>query len=177
MSAAVPQPERLAFDSASIKLVGDPAPSDPRMVRMMELAGAVKAAQDRKQEAYHNILRAQDEMQVAASALLEAEAEFQAIAPTLWGIAPPLTRNDAVGEWLRARCDLGSRLASTRSSVLFEDFLEWVGTVGVHGNPKDWSPIKFGRQLSDRGFDSRKLNGGLKVRVGIRLRELDRDNG
>ncbi len=177
MGAAELRPFSDGINIADIASASATIPTDQRLVRMAELAGAVTAAQERKQEAYRGILRAQDEMQLAATALLEAEAEFQAIAPTLWGIAPPLTPNDAVGEWLRDRCDLSSRLASTRSATLFEDFREWVGTVGVHGSPKHLSPIKFGRQLSDRGFESRKLNGGLKVRVGIRLREQGSANG
>lgn len=172
MNAELPRSPRPDFDPANIRLVGTAAPS---LNDLQALAETVRGAQERKAEAYRQVMRSQNELRRATEALAQAEQDFQAAAPSAFGLGNPVSNDDAIGEWLRTRCRVGGR-AETRSSVLYQDFTDWISSTGLF-NVERWSLIRFGFALTERGFGTKKLNGGLKVRCGIRLIDEDLADG
>lgn len=72
---------------------------------------------------------------------------------------------DSVGQFVEERCELASDAAVSSSSIYAQ--------YRQHSNENGRSPVSqtmFGRALSRRGFRSEKRRGGLKYRVGLKLR-------
>jgi hypothetical protein len=163
---------RAATTRAHIKVVENDGPD---LSELMALAGAVRDAQERKNDAYREVMRAQNALRLATDDLAQAEADFQHAAPTAFGLGSPVERGDALSEWLRARCVIGGR-HETKSSALFDDFRLWMADTGLF-NPDQWTLIRFGFAMTERGFGVKKLSGGIKHRTGIGLRNLDQADG
>ncbi|MEM1132751.1 MAG: phage/plasmid primase, P4 family [Pseudomonadota bacterium] len=72
---------------------------------------------------------------------------------------------DTVGQFLEERCEIASG-AAISSSSLYEIYRK-------HSNDTGRSPVSqtmFGRTLSAKGFRAEKRRGGIKYRVGLKLR-------
>lgn len=144
----------------------------PDLARLGLLAEEVKAAQDHRRRAGDDLLAAQERLRNAVAAAEAAETRFREACPVAFGIAPKTVGGHPVDSWLAARCDTSDRLAATRSSDLFRDFIEWGVSTGLpQCHPGRWPQTRFGRDLADRGYTVRKNGGGYALRVGLQLRE------
>ena len=76
---------------------------------------------------------------------------------------------DIVGQWITEEC-IVEEGAKCTASDLYESYKTFAEA--EHG----WcmSKAKFGRTLSDRGFQERKGTGGMRMRGGIKLTEASR---
>lgn len=138
--------------------------------RLQELAAAVQSAQVKHRDAVAAVMTAQEVQRGTAALLASAEAAFRHACPVAFGLVPKNEGSNAVREWLRERCDLGNRMASTTTSDLYRDFTSWgAATQRLDCCPSQWSVTRFGRRLSDLGFYGRKDPRGNKLRVGITL--------
>ncbi len=89
------------------------------------------------------------------------------------GLKPPQVVMDATGEyrkdmdiignWIDERCELNPA-AETATSLLHADYKEWTS----HSVGFAMSAIAFGRELSERGFEKKKVNRAKGFR-GIKL--------
>ncbi|PNU02499.1 hypothetical protein [Novosphingobium guangzhouense] len=146
--------------------------------QLATLADSVKIAQSTYQSALADLHRAQDRVREAAETLAAAQTRFQDACPVAFGLAPANIGGNPVDDWLSARCTATDRLAKSRASNLYRDFIEWCAASG-HAEPHTgrWHQTRFGRELTERGFFSRKDSEGFTVRVGLRLAERERGNG
>lgn len=141
------------------------------LARLGLLAEEVKAAQEHRRRAGDDLLTAQERLRNATAQAEAAEARFREACPVAFGIAPVRANTHPVEDWLAQRCDVSDRLAATRSSHLYRDFIEWAVSTGMpQCEPARWPQTRFGRELADRGFASRKNGSGYALRVGISLR-------
>jgi putative DNA primase/helicase len=75
---------------------------------------------------------------------------------------------DVVGQWLADRCELQEH-ATVRTNVAYADYAQWATSeIG-------WvlSPLKFRRNLTNRGFKSGKGTGGQRLIRGLKLNPLN----
>jgi P4 family phage/plasmid primase-like protien len=75
-----------------------------------------------------------------------------------------------MGEWLEARCDLSDPDVSTGATPLYADFKEFCAAQGVKED-RILTQTSFGSALTEAQIYSDKDGKGLKVRLGIRLRD------
>lgn len=75
-----------------------------------------------------------------------------------------------MGEWLEARCDISDPDASTGATPLYSDFKEFCTAQGVKED-RILTQTSFGSALTEAQIYSGKDGKGLKVRLGIRLRD------
>ncbi|MED5546100.1 MAG: hypothetical protein VYD90_12695 [Pseudomonadota bacterium] len=149
----------------------------PDLARLGLLAEEVKATHEQRRRASEDLVAAQERLRNANAQAEAAEARFREACPVAFGIAERAVNNHPVQDWLAQRCDLSDRLAATRSTTLYRDFIEWaVGTGLPQCNPSRWPQTRFGRELSDRGYASRKDRTGYALRVGLRLRGSAHDD-
>lgn len=86
------------------------------------------------------------------AAVTEANAEYR-------------SEMDSVGQFIEERCEVGAD-AAVSASMLYERYRHHCSDSGL-------SPVSltmFGRTLSSRGFPTEKRGGGVKYRVGLKLR-------
>ncbi|KPH60372.1 hypothetical protein [Novosphingobium sp. ST904] len=141
------------------------------LTRLGLLAEEVKEAQENRRRAGDGLLAAQERLRNATAQVEAAEARFREACPVAFGIMPNRANTHPVEDWIAQRCDVSDRLAATRSTHLYRDFIEWAVATGLpQCEPARWPQTRFGRELTDRGFASRKNGGGYTLRVGIRLR-------
>lgn len=141
------------------------------IARLGLLAEEVKAAQEHRRRAGEDLLAAQERLRNATAQAEAAEARFREACPAAFGIAPVRANTHPVDDWLAQRCDVSDRMAATRSSQLYRDFIEWGVSTGMpQCDPGRWSQTRFALSLADRGFVSRKDRTGYVLRVGISLR-------
>lgn len=92
------------------------------------------------------------------------EREREALAD-FWATGNPL------GEWIDERCDLTQRDALTGSSLLWDDFKQWMEHNDIEEEARGkWNTTRFGRELSQRQVVGFKDGRGNRMRKGIRLR-------
>jgi phage/plasmid-associated DNA primase len=71
---------------------------------------------------------------------------------------------DTVGQWIEERCLLDQG-ATVPTSALHMDYKGWAANeIGF-----ELSPARFGRDLTDRGFNKIKGTGGRRLTRGLRL--------
>lgn len=145
--------------------------ASPELARLGLLAEEVRSAQEHRRRAGEELLAAQERLRNATASAEAAEARFREACPVAFGIAPQLVSAHPIEAWIAARCDASDRVAATRSSSLYRDFIEWsVGSGLPQCDPGRWPQTRFGRELSDRGFAMRKDRSGYALRVGLKLR-------
>ncbi|MGF7152484.1 hypothetical protein [Novosphingobium gossypii] len=143
----------------------------PDLARLSLLAEEVKAAQEHRRRAGEDLILAQKRLRNATTQAEAAESRFRDACPAAFGIADRSVNMHPVEQWLARRCSTSYRLAVTRSSSLYRDFMEWAVGTGLPQCELDrWSQTRFGRELTDRGFAPIKDRSGLSNRRGIRLR-------
>jgi putative DNA primase/helicase len=75
---------------------------------------------------------------------------------------------DVVGQWLHERCELEVH-AAVPSKIVYADYQRWAdGEIG-------WvlSPLKFRRNLTERGFKAAKGTGGQRLVQGLKLKPVN----
>lgn len=75
-----------------------------------------------------------------------------------------LASQDAIGRWLNECCVVSPQIGATKASHLYESWKQWADK----GNEFVMSMVKFGDELSSRGFSKRTSNGILYEGLGLR---------
>lgn len=75
--------------------------------------------------------------------------------------------SDSMAPFIDERCEIGERF-SVGATALYTSYSEWCKASGEH----PMSQTVFGRRLTDRGFEAGKDSRSMKVRNGLRLRDL-----
>lgn len=79
-----------------------------------------------------------------------------------------LSEQDAIGNWLEARIDKDPSAKMTTPSELYASYIEWASNKGEHYK---LSQNQLSQRLADRGFPSKKSNGGRHV-AGLKLKKF-----
>jgi P4 family phage/plasmid primase-like protien len=79
---------------------------------------------------------------------------------------------DDIGNWMDSCVELGPQYRG-QSSVLYQNFLTWSAAEGITNTV---SQVAFSNNLEERGFVSKKGNGGKSMWLGLRLRTSNEGN-